>query len=54
MGVQLGDAAEFTELESAAMAAALGAAREGSRGANPLVGAAVLTADGQIVTGHHG
>ena len=53
MGVQLGDAAEFTELESAAMAAALGAAREGSRGANPLVGAAVLTADGQIVTGHH-
>jgi diaminohydroxyphosphoribosylaminopyrimidine deaminase/5-amino-6-(5-phosphoribosylamino)uracil reductase len=27
---------------------------KGSRGANPLVGAAVLTADGQIVTGHHG
>ncbi len=45
--------AEFTELESTAMSAALDAAREGFRGANPLVGAAVLTADGQIVTGHH-
>lgn len=45
--------AEFTELESAAMNAALEAAREGFRGANPLVGAAILTADGQIVTGHH-
>jgi diaminohydroxyphosphoribosylaminopyrimidine deaminase/5-amino-6-(5-phosphoribosylamino)uracil reductase len=44
---------EFTELESTAMAAALDAAREGFRGANPLVGAAVLTADGQIITGHH-
>ncbi|WP_248283886.1 bifunctional diaminohydroxyphosphoribosylaminopyrimidine deaminase/5-amino-6-(5-phosphoribosylamino)uracil reductase RibD [Brevibacterium sediminis] len=54
MGAQPGDAAEFTDLESAAMTAALGAAREGVRGANPLVGAAILTADGQIVTGHHG
>ncbi|TGD29688.1 bifunctional diaminohydroxyphosphoribosylaminopyrimidine deaminase/5-amino-6-(5-phosphoribosylamino)uracil reductase RibD [Brevibacterium sp. S22] len=36
------------------MTAALNAAREGFRGANPLVGAAILTADGQIVTGHHG
>ena len=54
MGAQPGDAAEFTDLESAAMTAALNAAREGVRGANPLVGAAILTADGQIVTGHHG
>src|SRR5699024_12249486 len=45
--------AEFTELESTAMSAALDAAREGCRGANPLVGAAILTADGKIVTGHH-
>ncbi|WP_228278296.1 bifunctional diaminohydroxyphosphoribosylaminopyrimidine deaminase/5-amino-6-(5-phosphoribosylamino)uracil reductase RibD [Brevibacterium limosum] len=54
MSAQLSDAAESTELESAAMTAALDAAREGFRGANPLVGAAILTADGQIVTGHHG
>lgn len=54
MGTQPDEAAEFTDLESAAMAAALNAAREGVRGANPLVGAAILTADGQIVTGHHG
>lgn len=53
MGAQPGGAAEFTDLESAAMIAALNAAREGVRGANPLVGAAILTADGQIVTGHH-
>ena len=53
MGAQLTEAAEFTELESAAMTAALNAAREGFRGANPLVGAAILTNDGQIVTGHH-
>ena len=54
MGAQLTDPAEFTELESAAMTAALNAAREGFRGANPLVGAAILTDDGTIVTGHHG
>ena len=54
MGTQPDEAAEFTDLESAAMAAALNSAREGVRGANPLVGAAILTADGQIVTGHHG
>lgn len=54
MGTQPVDAAKFTDLESAAMTAALNAAREGVRGANPLVGAAILTADGQIVTGHHG
>lgn len=54
MDAQPGEAAEFTDLESAAMTAALNAAREGVRGANPLVGAAILTADGQIVTGHHG
>lgn len=45
--------AGFTELESTAMSAALNAAREGYRGANPLVGAAILTHDGQIVVGHH-
>lgn len=37
----------------AAMDAALTAARQGVRGANPLVGAAVLAADGTLVTGHH-
>ncbi|SMY10757.1 bifunctional diaminohydroxyphosphoribosylaminopyrimidine deaminase/5-amino-6-(5-phosphoribosylamino)uracil reductase RibD [Brevibacterium jeotgali] len=37
----------------AAMDAALAAARLGVRGANPLVGAAVLAPDGTIVTGHH-
>ena len=37
----------------AAMDAALAAARLGARGANPLVGAAVLAPDGTIVTGHH-
>ena len=47
------DEDEFSELESRAMAAALSAAREGYRGANPLVGAAILTRDGQIVVGHH-
>ncbi|WP_246490469.1 bifunctional diaminohydroxyphosphoribosylaminopyrimidine deaminase/5-amino-6-(5-phosphoribosylamino)uracil reductase RibD [Brevibacterium oceani] len=53
MGAEFTAPAEFTELESTAMTAALDAAREGFRGANPLVGAAILTADGQIVTGHH-
>lgn len=44
-----------TQLRSvhAAMDAALTAARHGVRGANPLVGAAVLAPDGTIVTGHH-
>src|SRR5699024_4271347 len=37
----------------AAMDAALAAARRGVRGANPLVGAAVLADDGTLVTGHH-
>lgn len=45
--------AEFTELESTAMTAALDAAKDGFRGANPLVGAAILTKNGQIVTGRH-
>lgn len=45
--------AGFTELETTAMSAALQAARRGHRGANPLVGAAVLTSDSQIVVGHH-
>ncbi|RBP62537.1 diaminohydroxyphosphoribosylaminopyrimidine deaminase/5-amino-6-(5-phosphoribosylamino)uracil reductase [Brevibacterium sanguinis] len=45
--------AEFSDHETAAMAAALRAARRGHRGANPLVGAALLTADGRTVTGFH-
>lgn len=39
--------------DHAAMSAALTAARDGRRGANPLVGAAIRAADGQIVTGRH-
>lgn len=45
--------AGFTDLEMTAMSAALQAARNGHRGANPLVGAAILTKDSQIVVGHH-
>ncbi|MDN6529981.1 MAG: bifunctional diaminohydroxyphosphoribosylaminopyrimidine deaminase/5-amino-6-(5-phosphoribosylamino)uracil reductase RibD [Brevibacterium sp.] len=45
--------AGFTDLEVTAMSAALQAARRGHRGANPLVGAAILTRDSQIVVGHH-
>lgn len=45
--------AGFTDLETTAMSAALQAARRGHRGANPLVGAAILTSDSQIVVGHH-
>lgn len=45
--------AGFTALESTAMTVALDAAKEGFRGANPLVGAAILTKDGHIVTGNH-
>jgi diaminohydroxyphosphoribosylaminopyrimidine deaminase/5-amino-6-(5-phosphoribosylamino)uracil reductase len=37
----------------AAMDAALAAALRGVRGANPLVGAAVIAPDGTIITGHH-
>jgi diaminohydroxyphosphoribosylaminopyrimidine deaminase/5-amino-6-(5-phosphoribosylamino)uracil reductase len=37
----------------AAMDAALAAARTGVRGANPLVGAAVIAPDGTVITGHH-
>ncbi|GAA2011740.1 bifunctional diaminohydroxyphosphoribosylaminopyrimidine deaminase/5-amino-6-(5-phosphoribosylamino)uracil reductase RibD [Brevibacterium samyangense] len=36
-----------------AMQSALAAALDGPRGANPLVGAAVIAADGRIVTGRH-
>ena len=39
--------------DHAAMSAALTAARDGRRGANPLVGAAIRAADGQIITGRH-
>ncbi|WP_342038866.1 bifunctional diaminohydroxyphosphoribosylaminopyrimidine deaminase/5-amino-6-(5-phosphoribosylamino)uracil reductase RibD [Brevibacterium ammoniilyticum] len=42
-----------TSEETAAMAAALAAARDGHRGANPLVGATVLAPDGRTVTGRH-
>jgi diaminohydroxyphosphoribosylaminopyrimidine deaminase/5-amino-6-(5-phosphoribosylamino)uracil reductase len=46
--------AGFSAAEVAAMDAALAAARQGPRGANPLVGAVVIGADGtRIVTGHH-
>jgi diaminohydroxyphosphoribosylaminopyrimidine deaminase/5-amino-6-(5-phosphoribosylamino)uracil reductase len=44
---------EFTGGEFAAMHAALDAALRGRRGANPLVGAAVLGRDGSIATGMH-
>lgn len=44
---------EFSDAETAAMAAALSHARLGHRGANPLVGATILTSDGQYVTGFH-
>ena len=47
-------AAGFSAAEVAAMDAALAAARQGPRGANPLVGAVVINADGaRIVTGYH-
>lgn len=46
--------AGFSAAEVAAMDAALAAARQGPRGANPLVGAVVIGRDGTpIVTGHH-
>ncbi len=45
--------AGFSDRDIAAMSAALDAARQGHRGANPLVGAAIVTADGQTVTGFH-
>lgn len=44
---------EFPEREVQAMRAAIEAARSGRRGANPLVGAALLTADGTIISGFH-
>lgn len=44
----------FSDQESAAMEAALQAALQGPRGANPLVGAVVVNPDGrQLVTGYH-
>jgi diaminohydroxyphosphoribosylaminopyrimidine deaminase/5-amino-6-(5-phosphoribosylamino)uracil reductase len=46
-------ATDFTAAETTAMDAALDAALHGRRGANPLVGAAVLSPDGSIVTGFH-
>ncbi|WP_035739559.1 deaminase, partial [Arthrobacter sp. TB 26] len=46
--------AGFSTAEVAAMDAALAAALRGPRGANPLVGAVVIAADGTpIVTGYH-
>ncbi|MDP9983150.1 diaminohydroxyphosphoribosylaminopyrimidine deaminase/5-amino-6-(5-phosphoribosylamino)uracil reductase [Pseudarthrobacter oxydans] len=46
--------AVFSAAEVAAMEAALAAARQGPRGANPLVGAVVINADGTpLVTGRH-
>ena len=47
-------AAGFSDVETAAMDAALAAAARGPRGANPLVGAVVVGRDGStLVTGHH-
>lgn len=47
-------ATDFTLAEEHAMAAALRAAATGVRGANPLVGAALLDQDGQLIAvGHH-
>src|SRR5680860_478323 len=44
----------FSTAETAAMDAALEAALQGPRGANPLVGAVVIDADGrQLVAGYH-
>ena len=44
----------FSDAETAAMNAALEAALQGPRGANPLVGAVVIDAAGQhLVTGYH-
>ncbi|MCU1523009.1 MAG: riboflavin biosynthesis protein RibD [Arthrobacter sp.] len=52
-GVDLSGAG-FSVAEIAAMDAALEAALQGPRGANPLVGAVVMAADGtRLVTGHH-
>lgn len=45
---------EFSALEAASMGAALEAAGQGVRGANPLVGAVILDAAGhQLAVGHH-
>lgn len=47
-------AVEFSATEKAAMDAALTAALAGPRGANPLVGAVILGAEGeQLATGYH-
>ncbi|WP_366180778.1 bifunctional diaminohydroxyphosphoribosylaminopyrimidine deaminase/5-amino-6-(5-phosphoribosylamino)uracil reductase RibD [Actinomyces timonensis] len=43
----------WTPAEREAMSAALDAARQGPRGANPLVGAAILIDDRLIAVGHH-
>jgi diaminohydroxyphosphoribosylaminopyrimidine deaminase/5-amino-6-(5-phosphoribosylamino)uracil reductase len=47
-------AAEFSPAENAAMQAALAAAAQGPRGANPLVGAVVIGTEGTLLaTGYH-
>lgn len=49
-----GDSTGFSAAEVTAMGAALAAAALGPRGANPLVGAVILAADGTpLVTGYH-
>ena len=46
--------AGFSAAEASAMDAALAAALQGPRGANPLVGAVLIAPDGtQLVTGYH-
>lgn len=48
------ESAGFSAAEVNAMDAALAAARQGPRGANPLVGAVVMASDGtRLVTGYH-
>ena len=44
----------FSDAEIVAMETALAAARQGVRGANPLVGAVIIDADGTVLAiGHH-
>ncbi|MDQ6740260.1 MAG: bifunctional diaminohydroxyphosphoribosylaminopyrimidine deaminase/5-amino-6-(5-phosphoribosylamino)uracil reductase RibD [Actinomycetota bacterium] len=53
-GPMSGDTVSYNTAESAAMNTALGAAAQGIRGANPLVGAVLLDPAGQVIaTGYH-
>lgn len=49
-----GESEQFTDAEILGMETALSAARQGVRGSNPLVGAAIIDADGTFLAiGHH-